>query len=103
MSDVRIPEAIQAIVRGDTPRAAVSKRYARTGVQYRRQPFQKAFVGVVIRFRDPDVFSLREPNTFIPLFEWASGIGLVEFQMHTWIGGILAENSAAVVSRAIVQ
>src|SRR5579863_7481749 len=60
-------------------------------------------VGIVVGFCDPDVLSLSESNALIPLFEWAAGVDLVEFEAYAWIGDRFSQDEAAVVSGAIVQ
>src|ERR1700719_929601 len=60
-------------------------------------------VGVVIGFGNPNVPSACEPDAFVPLFECAAGIDLVEFNCDSRIASIAGENRPAVIGRAIVQ
>jgi hypothetical protein len=84
-------------------RSAIGEGRFRLGPQNWHEPLQQSLIGVVVGFSDPDVFCLRKPDTFVPLFEGAAGIDLIEFEPHAGIRGVFAKNRPAVVSRAIVQ
>src|SRR5580693_4539177 len=81
-----VNELVQLSGITDAPGPAVGDYNLWVCVEQRDQTLQETRVGVVVGFGEPDVFSLSEPDAFVPLFEGAAGIDFVEFSTHAGIG-----------------
>ena len=72
-------------------------------LKYSHQPLEQPRVGIIVRFRNPDVFSLCQAHALVPLLEWAAGIYAVKLESYSGIARVVLENRSAFVGRAVVQ
>src|SRR5260221_9656239 len=99
----RIHKSNDPACRGNSHGSATTEDCPWLAIESRNQRLQQMRVGIVVRLRNPNILSSRQPHAFVPLLERTPRVFLVELHSHSGIGGILAKNRLALVGGAVVQ
>ena len=93
----------QVAVGIDGPRLAVGEADTGVPIQSIDEGLKEAWVGIIVRLGEPDVFAIRMTEAEVPLLEGAAIVLSVEDSLHPRVFGIRLDHLPTVVGRGIVE